>query len=127
MRPWLLLLLAAELCAAALASATRNGCAGATLLVAAHLVFNAATGARLNEYGSVRRVGEHERRRLVGASAAMTALGVVASVTAAQGPPAVALGFSAAFAAAAGCWLLFLAGRLALLWLMARAYAGQRC
>jgi hypothetical protein len=131
LRPWLALRAAAELGGGALAAATRNGCAGATLLVAGHLVFNAATSGRMDEYGYVRKLDTGVRQRLTGISAAVTALGVAACATsdAAPGSPraTAALATSIAFTVAVGCWLLYSAGKLLLLWMLARTYAGQRC
>jgi hypothetical protein len=126
-RAWLALKLVCELAAPSLACATRNGVAGATLLVAAHLAFNAGTAARVDSYGGVSYIDPKERRRLVGGGVLMTALGIIACVSAATGPRTLALAASAAFTAAAGGWLLYRGGRFALLWLLGRAYAGQRC
>jgi hypothetical protein len=126
-RAWLALKLACELAAPSLACATRNGVAGATLLVAGHLAFNAGTAARIESYGGVSYIEPKERRRLVGGGVVMTALGIIACVSDATGPRTLALAASATFTAAAGGWLLYRGGRFALLWLLARAFAGQRC
>jgi hypothetical protein len=127
--PWLALKLAAELGGPALASGTRNGCAGATLLVFGHTLFNTATRTRLAENsGGTYRVDASERRWLVANGAAMTALGVVAWASdTAGGPPALALAASIAFTVGAGCWLLYRTGRRVLELLLEGAFGSQRC
>jgi hypothetical protein len=130
LQPWLALKLAAELGGAALAAATRSGCAGATLLVTAHLLCNAMTDVRLSQYGGTYSLSAQERRRQLAAGAALSALGVVACATGAAGPlpaPALALAASGAFTAATGGWVLCRAGMRVAERLLEAAFGCQRC
>jgi hypothetical protein len=130
LQPWLALRLAAELGGAALAAATRSGCAGATLLVFGHMLANASTDTRLFRDGDAYTLDAGQRRRQLAAGAALTALGVVACATGAAGPlpaPALALATSGAFSAATGGWVLYRAGWRVLEVLLEAAFGCQRC
>jgi hypothetical protein len=130
LQPWLALKLAGELGGAALAAATRSGCAGATLVVCVHLLCDALTGARISEYGSVDTLCAQQRRRLLAAGAALSVLGGVACAAGAAGPlpaPAVALAASITFTAATSGWVLWRTGLTVFERLLEAAFGGQRC
>jgi hypothetical protein len=130
LHPWLALKLAGELGGAVLAATTRRGCAGATLVVCVHLLYDTLPGARINNYGSVDTLCAQQRRRLLAAGAALSVLGGVACAASAAGPlpaPAVALAASATFTAATSGWVLWRTGLTVFERLLEAAFGGQRC